>query len=60
MFENQSSDFIEITIEENFEDNTLIQIIEDIITKNLHLGKIKVNLEKFKKNNDRKKEYITN
>ena len=43
--------------EKNFEDNTLIQIIEDIITKNLHLGKIKVNLEKFKKNNDRKKEY---
>ncbi len=43
--------------EENFDDNTLIQIIEDIITKNLHLGKIKVNLEKFKKNNDRKKEY---
>ena len=36
--------------------NTLIKIIEDIITKNLHLDKIKVNLEKFKNENDRKKE----
>ena len=41
--------------EDNFENNTLIKIIEDIITKNLHLDKIKVNLEKFKNENDRKK-----
>ena len=43
--------------EDNFENNTFIKIIEDIITKNLHLDKIKVNLEKFKKENDRKKKY---
>ena len=43
--------------EDNFENNTLIKIIEDIITKNLHLDKIKVNLEKFKNENDRKKKY---
>ena len=42
--------------EDNFENNTLIKIIENIITKNLHLDKIKVNLEKFKNENDRKKE----
>ena len=41
--------------EDNFENNTLIKIIEDIITKNLHLDEIKVNLEKFKNENDRKK-----
>ena len=41
----------------NFENNTLIKIIEDIITKNLHLDKIKVNLEKYKNENDRKKKY---
>ena len=43
--------------EDNFENYTLIKIIEDIITKNLHLDKIKVNLEKFKNENDRKKGY---
>ena len=43
--------------EENFENNTLIKIIEDIITKNLHLDKIKLNLEKYKNKNDRKKKY---
>ena len=43
--------------EDNFESNTLIKIIEDIITKNLHLDKIKLNLEKFKNENDRKKKY---
>ena len=43
--------------EDNFENYTLIKIIEDIITKNLHLDKIKVNLEKFKNENDRKKKY---
>ncbi len=36
-------------IDENeFKNNTLIKIIEDIITKNLHLDKIKINLEKYK------------
>ena len=43
--------------EDNFENNTLIKIIEDIITKNLHLDKIKLNLEKYKNENDRKKKY---
>ena len=43
--------------EDNFENNTLIKIIEDIITKNLHLDKIKLNLEKYKNKNDRKKKY---
>ena len=43
--------------EDNFENNTLIKIIEDIITKNLHLDKIKLNLEKYKNKNDRKKKF---
>ena len=43
--------------EDNFENDTLIKIIEDIITKNLHLDKIKLNLEKYKNENDRKKKY---
>ena len=43
--------------EDNFESDTLIKIIEDIITKNLHLDKIKLNLEKHKNENDRKKKY---
>ena len=43
--------------EDNFENNTLIKIIEDIITKNLHLDEIKLNLEKYKHENDRKKKY---
>ena len=43
--------------EDNFENNTLIKIIEDITTKNLHLDKIKLNLEKYKNENDRKKKY---
>ena len=43
--------------EDNFENNTLIKIIEDIITKNLHLDKIKLNLKKYKNENDRKKKF---
>ena len=43
--------------EDNFENDTLIKIIEDIITKNLHLDKIKLNLEKYKNENDKKKKY---
>ena len=43
--------------EDNFENDTFIKIIEDIITKNLHLNKIKLNLEKYKNENDRKKKY---
>ena len=45
--------------EDNFENDTLKKIIEDIITKNLHLEKIKLNLEKYKNKNDRKKKYET-
>ena len=45
-------------IDENtFKNDTLIKIIEDIVTKNLHLDKIKLNLEKYKNKNDRKKKY---
>ena len=33
------------------------KIIEDIITKNLHLDEIKINLEKYKNKNDKKKKY---
>ena len=43
--------------EDNFENAILKKIIEDIITKNLHLDKIKLNLEKYKNKNDRKKKY---
>ena len=43
--------------EDDFKNDTLIKIIEDIITKNLHLDKIKLNLEKYKNENDRKKKY---
>ena len=43
--------------EDNFENDTLIKIIEDIITRNLHLDKIKLNLKKYKNENDRKKKY---
>ena len=45
-------------IDENtFKNDTLIKIIDDIVTKNLHLDKIKLNLEKYKNKNDRKKKY---
>ena len=43
--------------EDNFENDTLKKIIEDIITKNLHLDKIKLNLEKYKNKNERKKKF---
>ena len=43
--------------EDNFKNDTFIKIIEDIITKNLHLDKIKLNLEKYKNKNDRKKKF---
>ena len=43
--------------EDNFKNDTLIKIIEDIITKNLHLDEIKINLEKYKNENDKKKKY---
>ena len=45
--------------EDNFKNDTLKKIIEDIITKNLHLDKIKLNLEKYKNKNDRKRKYET-
>ena len=43
--------------EDEFKDDTLINILEDIITKNLHLNKIKLNLKKYKNKNDRNKKY---
>ena len=41
--------------ENEFNSDTFIKIIEDIVTKNLHLGKLKLNLDKYKNKNDRKK-----
>ena len=43
--------------EHDFKNDTFIKLIEDLITKNLHLDKIKLNLEKYKNKNDRKKKY---
>ena len=43
--------------ENKFKSDTLIKIIEDITTKNLHLEKIKLNLQNYKNKNDRKKKY---
>ena len=43
--------------ENDFKNETLIKIIDDIISKNLHLDKIKLNLENYKNKNDRKKKY---
>ncbi len=43
--------------EDDFKSDTLVEIVEDIITKNLHIDKIKINLEKFKNKNDKKKKY---
>ena len=43
--------------ENDFKNDTLIKIIEDITSKNLHLDKIKLNLEKYKHKNDKKKKY---
>ena len=43
--------------ENEFKNDTFINLIEDIVTRNLHLDKIKLNLEKYKNENDRKKKY---
>ena len=43
--------------ENDFKNDTFIKLIEDLTTKNLHLDKIKLNLEKYKDKNDRKKKY---
>ena len=43
--------------ENDFKNDTFIKLIEDLITKNLHLEKIKLNLEKYKNKNDRKKKF---
>ena len=43
--------------ENNFNSETFKKIIEDIIKKNLYLDQIKLNLEKYKSKNDRKKKY---
>ena len=43
--------------ENDFKSDTFIKIIEDIITKNLYLEKIKLNLEQYKNKNDIKKNH---
>ena len=43
--------------ENDFKKEDFIKLIEDIVTKNLHLDKIKLNLEKYKNKNDREKNY---
>ena len=43
--------------ENNFNKDTFGKLIKDIVTKNLHLDEIKLNLEKYKNKNDRKKKY---
>ena len=43
--------------EDDFKNDTLIKIIEDIVTKNLHLDEIKLNLEKYKNKNDKQMKY---
>ena len=35
----------------------ILKLIEDIVSRNLHLDKIKLNLEKYKNKNDREKKY---
>ena len=43
--------------ENDFKNDTFLKLIEDIVSRNLHLDKIKLNLEKYKKKNDREKKY---
>ena len=43
--------------EDDFKNDILKKIIEDVIIKNLHLDKINLNFEKYKYKNDRKKKY---
>ena len=43
--------------ENDFKNDTFLKLIEDIVSRNLHLDKIKLNLEKYKSKNDRKKNY---
>merc|ERR1711991_112561 len=43
--------------EDDFKNETFIKLIEGLITKNLHLDKIKLNLEKYENKNNRKKKY---
>ena len=45
--------------ENDFKSDNFTKLIEDVVTKNLHLNKIKLNLEKYKNKNDRKKKYET-
>ena len=40
--------------ENEFNSDTFIKIIEDIVTKNLHLEKMKLNLQNYKNKNDKK------
>ena len=45
--------------ENDFNNENFVKLIEDIVTKNLHLDKIKLNLEKYKNKTDRKKKYVS-
>ena len=40
--------------ENEFNSDTFIKIIEDIVTKNLHLDKMKLNFQKYKNKNNKK------
>ena len=43
--------------ESDFKNENFIKLIEDIVTKNLHLDKIKINLERYRNKNNRKNKY---
>ena len=43
--------------EKDFKNDIFIKLIEDIVTKNLQLDRIKLNLEKYKNKIDKKKKY---
>ena len=43
--------------ENDFINDTFIKLIDDIVTGNLHLDKIKLNLDNYKNKNERKKNY---
>ena len=43
--------------ENDFKNSTFTKLIEDIITKNLHLDEIKLNLGRYKNKNDRKRKF---
>ena len=43
--------------ESDFKNENFIKLIEDIVTKNLYLDKIKINLERYRNKNNRKNKY---